>query len=485
MAILNIALSSTQITASKNDCKGLRRKVNRLNKETLINKVSEALYENRGAIFVGSGISAPSAKVDWFRLLSPFTEDLGIKLDNNHDDLPLIAQYIVNEYTGNRGPLVNVISKEFNKNLSMNNYHVALAATKVGTIWTTNYDTLLEKAFSDFLIDVKVNDDSISRNVVNSDIEILKVHGCISRSHHDEIVITQEDYDDFLTNKPAIAQRLCNDLLKLSFLFIGYSYRDHNIKNVMIASRRLAKNTTQEHYLITTAPKDRDPDVLREKKRRQELWQKDLKRLGVSTLEIENHKELETILFAISRKSRGKTVYVTGSHEKGSPVAQQLGEFLAIERDITLVSGQSAGIGSDVVSAFTERCIRDQHDINGRIQLFSNPYAANPNFSNDPALLPELKKCRAKLMNGTHVVLAFSGGMGTEAELEVAKSRNCRIIPVVLKDDLQQNQVIEKLLEDKAIVRYLKEIDPEYYSKLQNGGVSSEDIIGCVRRIFK
>lgn len=455
-----------------------------MNKEILINKISEALYENRGVIFVGSGISFPSTKVDWVRLLSPFAEDLGIKLDKNNDDLPLIAQYIVNEHTGNRGPLINVISKSFDKNLSINNYHIALSTTKVATIWTTNYDTLLERAFSEFLVDVKVNDDAISRNVVNSDIEILKIHGCISRSHHDEIVITQEDYEDFLTNKPAISQRLCNDLLKQSFLFIGYSYRDPNIKNIMIAARRLSRKTTQEHYLITTTPKDNNPEILLEKKRRQELWCKDLKRLGVSTLLIDKHEELEKILFVISQKSRGKTVYVTGSHEKGSQVARQLGEFLAKEKDITLVSGQSAGIGSDVVSAFTEQCISDQHDINSRIQIFPNPYAANPNFSNDPALLQDLKKCRAKLMNATQVVIAFCGEMGTEAELEVAESRNCKIIPVVVKDDDLQNKVMKKILEDSVIVNYLKDLNYEYYNKLFNGGVSAKDVMGCVKRIL-
>lgn len=200
----------------------------RLRKETLINKISDALYENRGVIFVGSGISVSSTKVDWFELLKPLSDDLDIVIDNEHDDLPLIAQYIVNEHTGNRGPLINTISKAFNKNFPLNNYHKALSTTKVSTIWTTNYDNLLERAFSDFLVDVKVNDDAISRHVINSDVEILKIHGCISRSQHDEIIITQEDYEDFLNNKPAISQRLCNDLLKKSFLFIGYSYRDPN-----------------------------------------------------------------------------------------------------------------------------------------------------------------------------------------------------------------------------------------------------------------
>lgn len=101
---------------------------------------------------------------------------------------------------------------------------------------------LLEDAFYDFDTSVKVSDDSITRNRLEYDVEIIKMHGCISRSDWNEIVITQEDYDDFSINKPAISQRLSEDLINKSFLFIGYSYRDPNIRNIMINARRLSKN---------------------------------------------------------------------------------------------------------------------------------------------------------------------------------------------------------------------------------------------------
>ncbi|MDD2509572.1 MAG: hypothetical protein PHP26_00400 [Syntrophomonas sp.] len=102
-----------------------------MKKETVINRVSDALKNNCGAFFVGSGISYESTEVDWFKLLEPLTNELEIKIDNENDDLPQIAQYIVNEYSGNRGPLLNQISKAFNKKYNTNDYHKALATTKV------------------------------------------------------------------------------------------------------------------------------------------------------------------------------------------------------------------------------------------------------------------------------------------------------------------------------------------------------------------
>lgn len=65
-----------------------------LQKENLVNKFSRALYENRGAIFVGSGISKPSCGIDWLELLKPMAKELDISL-HNKDDLPLIAQYML------------------------------------------------------------------------------------------------------------------------------------------------------------------------------------------------------------------------------------------------------------------------------------------------------------------------------------------------------------------------------------------------------
>lgn len=461
------------------------RGIGSMKKETVIDRVAESLKDDCGAFFIGSGISYESTGVDWFKLLEPLTTELRIKIDNESDDLPLIAQYIVNQYSGNKGPLINQISKAFNKKFNTNRYHKALATTKISSIWTTNYDMLLEAVFSEFLVDVKVNEDSISRNVINSEIEIIKMHGCISKSHHKEIIITAEDYEDFLVNKPAISQRLCTDLLKKSFLFIGYSYRDPNIRNIMVTARRLCNNSTKEHFLILKRDNDEDVEKRKEKNRRQELWCQDLKRLGISTLFIDKYDELEEILVAISQKSRGKTVYVTGSHKGGNEVAHQLGRELSKEKDVVLISGQSSGIGANIVSAFMEQCILDQEDINGRIKIFPNPYAANAKYSDDLSLLPELKKYRTNLLNSTRIAVIFNGGKGTEAEVEVAINRNCIIIPVVVNCDDRESEVMKKILQDKSIMNEIKTTDIDYHNKLLTGVVTVEDVHKCLMKFLK
>ena len=458
----------------------------RLDRNIFINRVSKTLENGYGAIFVGSGISWPSTRVDWFDLLKPLAEELNLILDSKIDDLPLIAQYIVNNYSGNRGPLVNEIRNTFNRDFKLNSYHRCLSKTKVSTIWTTNYDRLLEKAFSNFNVCVKVDDDSLRRTMANCDIEIIKIHGCCEKSKNEEIIITQEDYEDIEISKPGIYQRLCEDFCNKSFLFIGYSYRDPDIRNIMIDARRLCKKQTREHFMILKRIASgglNDQEVIRQK-----LWCNDIKRVGISTLLIDSYDELESVLEEISIRSRGKTVYVTGSHhsDKNNDVLE-LGKLLAKEKEVILLSGQSSGIGALVLSGFTEVCVKEGMDIINRIKVFPNPYSIDKKYSDDPSLIPDLKRHRFNLLNSARVVIVFSGGIGTEAEVEVAFKQNCEVIPVILAKSDRDNQAIKKVFDNVGNMEKIKDKDENYYKRLmdKNDVVTIEEVMICIENVMR
>ncbi|HXD92871.1 MAG TPA: SIR2 family protein, partial [Bacteroidia bacterium] len=319
-----------------------------------IDQYAEELLDCTAALFVGAGISVPSNLPSWQELMAPFASGIGIP-DIKGKDLPLIAQYIINQNAGNRGPFINAVSKKIRKKYSPNNYHKLIAKTNVKTIWTTNYDNLIETAFSNHIIDVKTNDDSISRDVPDSQVEIIKMHGCIFNSDRNDIVITESDYEDFFINKPATVHRLKLDLLQKSFLFIGYGYGDPNIKNIITEARRLSKNSTRQHYLITVKKHTKEF----------ELWSSNLRKYGILVIEIEHFDELENILEQLSLKSRGRSVFVTGSHDNAkNKEAQQLGNALAEETGIILIDGQSTGVMRCATSAFLEKCVTEKKDIN-------------------------------------------------------------------------------------------------------------------------
>ncbi len=442
-----------------------------MNKEVklFLDEYSREIFLGKAAYFIGSGISVDSRIPDWSGLLKPFAQAIGIsELDGK--DLPLIAQYIVNEGSANRGPFINKVASKLKKKFAPNNYHRIISKTKVSTIWTTNYDNLLEQSFSGQTIDLKVNDDSIGQYDEGFDVEIIKMHGCV---HHDpnKMVITQSDYEDFFINRPAISQRLRVDLLQKSFLFLGYSYRDPNIQNIITEARRLSGNFARQHYLITKVKKEREF----------ELWCKNLERYGIKVLKIDDFVELENILDTLSLKSRGKSVFITGSHREDANVdVNELCKFLAGQHDVILNDGQSTGVMAIARQVYIESILEENMDIQDRIRFFPNPYAANPSFANNPMLLPQLKEWRSSLLRSTHVLVAFDGGMGTESEIQVALEMGCIIIPFFKNCQ----SLTWKLLDNNSLTSRLNGIDDTYLAKVSGSLVTETDLIALLTKIF-
>ncbi|ROH90709.1 SIR2 family protein [Chryseobacterium cucumeris] len=437
-----------------------------------IEDYAEELVSGNAAYFIGAGISINSQLPNWPNLIKPFAKKIGInKLDGK--DLPEIAQYIINEEKSNRGPFIDAISRKLRKNYSPNAYHEAIVKTNLKTIWTTNYDNLIEKAFSNTTVDVKFTDEAISRDVPDNQIEIIKMHGCIHNSDRSDIIITQSDYEDFFLNKPAITQRLRLDLLQKSFLFIGYGYGDSNIKNIITEARRLGGNNTRQHYLITKDKiNDRDFD----------LWCENLRRYGIRVIKINDYADLLLILEKLSLRSRGKSIFITGSHDtKNNKDVKLLSKKLAIKKGIILNDGQSSGLMRIASNTFMQTLIENKKDVNKRLKFFPNPYAANSKFANDASLLPVLKQWRIPLLKSTHIMIAFDGGMGTKAEIEVALDWGCTIIPFFKDKKRDTWQLLDNTLLKERVSKY----NSNYITKVKKNKINHIDVLKLIRKIIK
>ena len=440
-----------------------------MDKETLISKFSESLVDNNGVFFIGSGISAPSGFPTWKELLEPLIKELNIKITNN-DDLTEIAQYIVNKYTGNKGPLLSDIINAFKKDKKINEYHEIIIRTKLKKIWTTNFDLLLEKAFNNYNIDyiVKTNDNDFLKNNKTEQVQIIKMHGCIDKNPND-IVFTQEDYEDFFIQKPAIAGQLRTDLLNNSFLFIGYNFGDSNLKNILIETRRLSNKLTRPHFLIQL----KDNDNIE----KQKLWCNNLKRFGIESVLINDYSELETILNKIANKSKGNSIYITGSHLKEKvDFAKELGAKLAEMQDVKILDGQSTGVSRTCISNYSQTCLTNNFDIHNRLVLFPNPYAINKDFSNKKELIPTLKRWRNPIFRNCQLIIVFDGKLGTKAEIELAEQFRTFILPIPLEND----DLAFKILQNNKDT-----IDSDYYKKAIECELEVSDVINFIKKIFK
>lgn len=397
----------------------------------LVEEICRAAYRGDAAAFLGSGISVPSDLPNWAGLLTPMLDGQGIQLRPWGEDFPLLAQHVVNLSAGNRGKIIAQLKDAIQRRVAKpNHYHRAIAYSAIDLVWTTNYDTLLEDAYAPYPVVVRARDTDMSLVSDPHAVEIVKAHGCIGRSAPDELVLTREDYEDYFVKRPLTAERLRADLQTRTFLFAGYGYGDPNISNILVEARRLAHKTPKRRFLLTTLadPKKQGEDAIV----RQELWALDMARIGIECAIVKDYAECGKIIEEIGLKSRGPTLYVTGSHKGDSKLAEQVGRLLADQNDVrvVLLDGQSTGASRSLISAFVQRAAESRVDFRDRLRFFSNPYANAPELSDDASLIPLLKEWRAATLRTAHSVLAFDGGMGTRAEVELATDLGCRVIVV-------------------------------------------------------
>ena len=448
-----------------------------MRKEQLIETIVDLVQRQECVYFVGSGISVDSGLPTWSQLLQPICEKVEMTLDRD-DNLPMIAQYIINKCNGNRMILVNHMRDKLSGG-SVNGNHIAIANTVLPTIWTTNYDCLLETAFSGRSFDVRVEDFNLLYSRAHSKTEIMKLHGCIKTSAPDKLVITQSDYDDMEVNRPAMISRLTTDLMNKSFLFVGYGMNDPDIRAALVIARRLGgERCTRTHYMILRKPKkfkDESEEEFSRRKTMTELWIDDLRRYGILTLYIDDHGELTDILERISILSKGKTVYVTGSHEFLSKSPSELGGRLAEIEGLKLLYGQSEGIGKEVMTGFISKCVADTSELGDRIEIFPNPYVGRiePTYDEKDPFLRRLVIERRRVFERTRLMLVFPGFIGTKVEINLALEYMFPVIPVITDADDYGNAAIKLILDDKNLMDRLKK--NIYIEKINKKEVPSMD----------
>lgn len=103
-----------------------------------------------------------------------------------------------------------------------------LQQIKPHAIITTNYDSVLEKIFPDYL---KVIGEKIIHANYTTYGEILKIHGCYE--DRNSLVLTQNDYKDFNLRKKYLSAKLLTYFAEHPLFFLGYSCNDPNIISIL------------------------------------------------------------------------------------------------------------------------------------------------------------------------------------------------------------------------------------------------------------
>ena len=344
-----------------------------------LNEISEQMEMGYLSIFAGAGLSVSSGYVDWKKLLTPICRLM--RLDSSVD-LTEIAQFYKDRY-GRQG-LNNILFKEFSK-IPKNNKNVEiLARLPIKSYWTTNYDDVIETELCkrgkavhkvEFQDSFKYHDPQI-------DVTLYKMHG--DREHPDNIVLTKEDYQDYDKKRGLFTRLLAVELVRKTFLFIGFSFNDPNLERILsMAKNSVDSFTISKHYCFMRRVQPYDyldenykisnDNFLKfiSDKNYQELKIENLKKnYNVITILVDDFDQITYMLQYLYDKHAMNNVFVSGGINpkvlsdygdfnnvqkkmKGLNRAQSfltlLGKKL-IENNYTIYTGFGAGVGNYILS---------------------------------------------------------------------------------------------------------------------------------------
>lgn len=215
--------------------------------DPILLEIKKHYKEERLIPFIGSGFSKPLALPDWKELIGQIAHKIDIEPDLFvlHGSYPQLLDYIRQKDQKVWREFLHQIKVSFDSLESSAKRkssltHIALSELDFRTIYTTNYDLHIEKALEDRGKEVNTlstfNDFA---QIVNKKAasEIVKFHGTLEVD--DSMILTETQYFNRMALEEAVDVRLRSDILSNSFLFIGYSFSDPNIRYIWYKIKKL------------------------------------------------------------------------------------------------------------------------------------------------------------------------------------------------------------------------------------------------------
>lgn len=153
------------------------------------------------------------------------------------------------------------------------------AAKNIGSIITTNYDSLIETIFE---FSPLIGNDILLSNPYGS---VYKIHGCVSQPNR--IVITAQDYTAFFERYELIRAQLLSLFIHNPIIFVGYSISDENIKALLrtvfsyVSPNSDVAQRVKDNFLLVEREKD---------SKSEEVVEHDIDIEGMSTIRINKIK---------------------------------------------------------------------------------------------------------------------------------------------------------------------------------------------------
>lgn len=413
--------------------------------KNFIKEYSESVTRGKASLFIGSGFSRPAGYMGWKDILRDCADEIGLCVDKERD-LIALAQFYVTQ-NKQRTKITNTVKSFFtDKNGEPTINHFLLADLPITSIWTTNYDRLIERTYDHRNISYSVlTDDKSYRNFDDcAKITIHKIHGDVLLA--DDVIITRDDYESFTSNHDIVLAELKGEMCSRSFLFLGYSFSDTDIQHILTQIRLIHdKNHPQRHFYIYEKVKkiDNDTDADFEYKcKKQEHLIADFMTYGINPVIVDDYSEITDILKNINQRVLLKNVLITGAYEnqytyanRSADAAQKIASEL-VQLGFKIITGYGMNLGSEIVAGAFNGCEKakvDIQDFNETVYLFPFPYKEldtdkrNEYYTN----------LRKNFVSRTQITIVIAGNnkrdgnaKGTLEEIDLSITHGNLIIPI-------------------------------------------------------
>lgn len=259
-------------------------------------KLIESYKNGSFGVYVGAGLSRPSGLPDWGTLLNNLIDhakDNGNINDEKRDELKklnepsnylLLAEELKDILSSD---LPKYIKQKFdNRDLKPSDTLCEIVQLSYKFIITTNYDTLIEKAYAKVFSDIPnpltyKNASAINYNILTNEPFILKAHGD-AKSAANEIILTEKDYRNIIFKEKGYQSVLHVLFSTCNVLFLGASLKDPELKLLLGYIHNIFHGGSPDHFALISKDEITTTEIDR--------WRKDFN-INVITYDPSNNHE--------------------------------------------------------------------------------------------------------------------------------------------------------------------------------------------------
>ena len=227
-----------------------------------LNTIAERLWDNQASLLVGAGFSKNAQRRTGAKLPPNWDElgDMFFEKSRNHKakwadrayaNVLRLAEDVENMC--GRSALIELIKSAINDDLlDPSDSHMQLLALPWQDVYTTNYDSLLERSATRLKEQNKRYYTTIRNNQeigMASSPFLMKLHGDIGDPA--SIIITEEDYRKYPGSHQAMINHIQNTIMTRTLVLIGFSGNDPNFIQWLGWVRDALSDFQRKVYLLT------------------------------------------------------------------------------------------------------------------------------------------------------------------------------------------------------------------------------------------